>query len=183
MVATLNVWYRECYSTIVQKLVSLGKRNLCVLPIAPADIAPRGDLLSSKSSSSSASSPSWRRSSLWHSIRPNVSPTPRTHDVSPISRASSRPCSSTSSTTGGPCPPVLMRRSGSSGPHRTGVPCVTARAALPATPVSKYLKSMPYDPKNGAAERTHYTIQVDSNNIVTVIACDSTDTTISSVSR
>lgn len=65
-----------------------------------------------------------------------------------------------------------------------GACCASGDTCLDiSSDLSKYLKSMPYDPKNGAVERTHYTIQVDSNNIVTVIACDSTDTTISSVSR
>ncbi len=49
--------------------------------------------------------------------------------------------------------------------------------------LAKYLKAMPYDPVTGAAEATHYSIQTDANNIVTVTACDSTDATISSVSR
>ncbi len=46
-----------------------------------------------------------------------------------------------------------------------------------------YLKSIPFDPANGSNGTTHYSIQADSNNIVTVIACDSDDATISSVSR
>jgi type IV pilus assembly protein PilA len=50
-------------------------------------------------------------------------------------------------------------------------------------PLVKYLKTLPYDPANGSSERTHYSIQVDSNNIVTVRSCDSTDETISSVSQ
>lgn len=49
--------------------------------------------------------------------------------------------------------------------------------------LAKYLKTLPYDPANGSAERTHYSIQIDSNNIVTVRSCDSTDETISSVSQ
>lgn len=49
--------------------------------------------------------------------------------------------------------------------------------------LARYLKSIPYDPGDGSAARTRYSIRVDENNIVTVTACDSTDTTISSVSR
>mgnify|MGYP001088462318 CR=1 FL=1 len=49
--------------------------------------------------------------------------------------------------------------------------------------LAPYLKSMPYDPENGSEATTHYSIQLDAGNIVTVIACDSTDTTIASVSR
>lgn len=46
-----------------------------------------------------------------------------------------------------------------------------------------YLKSLPFDPNVTSESTTHYSIQVDSNNIVTVTACDSTDTTIAEVSR
>lgn len=49
--------------------------------------------------------------------------------------------------------------------------------------LDKYLKSLPYDPENGSAELTRYSIVADSNNIVTVRACDSTDETIDEVSR
>lgn len=49
--------------------------------------------------------------------------------------------------------------------------------------LERYLKDIPYDPENGSSERTRYTIATDSNNIVTVKACDSGDTTIDEVSR
>ena len=49
--------------------------------------------------------------------------------------------------------------------------------------LAHYLKSIPFDPANGSNGTTHYSIQADSNNIVTVIACHSDDATISSVSR
>lgn len=52
-----------------------------------------------------------------------------------------------------------------------------------STTLAAYLKDIPYDPENGSAARTHYTAVVDSNNIVTIRACDSTDTTIDDVSR
>lgn len=50
-------------------------------------------------------------------------------------------------------------------------------------PLSRYLKALPYDPQLGSTETTHYSIVADANNIVTVTACNSTDPTISSVSR
>jgi len=49
--------------------------------------------------------------------------------------------------------------------------------------LAKYLKSMPSDPANGSASLTHYAIVADANNLITVKACDSTDPTISAVSR
>lgn len=49
--------------------------------------------------------------------------------------------------------------------------------------LSKYLKSIPVDPADGTDGATHYSIQADSNGIVTVRTCDSTDPTIASVSR
>lgn len=52
-----------------------------------------------------------------------------------------------------------------------------------STDLAKYLKSLPYDPQNGSAATTRYSIVADANNIVTVRACDSTDTTIDEVSR
>jgi prepilin-type N-terminal cleavage/methylation domain-containing protein len=52
-----------------------------------------------------------------------------------------------------------------------------------STILAPYLKEMPVDPQNGDVDYTHYSVQVNSNNIVTVRACDSTDASISSVSR
>lgn len=49
--------------------------------------------------------------------------------------------------------------------------------------LERYLKDIPTDPESGSAGRTHYSIQRNSNNIVTVRSCDSTDTTIDEVSR
>lgn len=49
--------------------------------------------------------------------------------------------------------------------------------------LAKYLKTLPYDPGAGSSSTTHYSIGANANNIVTVIACDSTDSTIASVSR
>ncbi len=56
--------------------------------------------------------------------------------------------------------------------------CVDLSASL-----AKYLKSIPNDPANGSAELTHYAVVADANNLITVKACDSTDATISAVSR
>lgn len=52
-----------------------------------------------------------------------------------------------------------------------------------SSPLARYLKTVPYDSENGSEAHTRYSVQVDANNIVTVRACDSNDTTISSVSR
>ena len=49
--------------------------------------------------------------------------------------------------------------------------------------LSRYLKSLPFDPQGGSAGATHYSIEVNANNIVTVRSCDSTDATIAEVSR
>lgn len=43
----------------------------------------------------------------------------------------------------------------------------------------RYLKAMPFDPQDGTAEITHYSILRDSNGIVTVRACNAEETTIS----
>lgn len=52
-----------------------------------------------------------------------------------------------------------------------------------STTLARYLKEMPFDPQNGSAETTRYSITIDSNNIVTIKACDSTNGTIASVSH
>jgi prepilin-type N-terminal cleavage/methylation domain-containing protein len=51
------------------------------------------------------------------------------------------------------------------------------------TGLGHYLKTIPVDPQNGDADYTHYSVEVDANGIVTVRACDSTDESISAVSR
>lgn len=51
------------------------------------------------------------------------------------------------------------------------------------TTLERYLKDIPFDPENGSSSLTHYSIQLNSNNIVIVRACDSTDDTIAEVSR
>jgi prepilin-type N-terminal cleavage/methylation domain-containing protein len=48
-----------------------------------------------------------------------------------------------------------------------------------ATPLAKYLKSIPYDPSVGSSATTDYSVVVDSNGIVTVKACGAENTTIS----
>lgn len=49
--------------------------------------------------------------------------------------------------------------------------------------LERYLKNVPFDPESGSAARTHYSVQLDDNNIVTVRSCDSTNSSIESVSR
>lgn len=42
-----------------------------------------------------------------------------------------------------------------------------------STPLAPYLKSIPVDPLlAGTSTETHYSVEVDTNNIVTVTACD-----------
>lgn len=54
----------------------------------------------------------------------------------------------------------------------TGGCSVIAAAGLDlSTPLAKYLKSIPTDPKTGTAALTLYAVNVDANNIVTVKAC------------
>jgi len=40
-----------------------------------------------------------------------------------------------------------------------------------STPLVKYLKTIPTDPKNGSAAATQYTVVVDANGIVSIKAC------------
>lgn len=47
----------------------------------------------------------------------------------------------------------------------------------------RYLKTIPFDPANGSETHTHYSIQTDSNNIITIRACDAEDQSIASISR
>lgn len=51
--------------------------------------------------------------------------------------------------------------------------CASASAACVnlATPLAKYLKSLPLDPDGGSAATTKYSVTVDTNNLVTVKAC------------
>lgn len=51
------------------------------------------------------------------------------------------------------------------------------------TPLAKYLKSMPADPKDGVTATTAYKVEVDANNIVTVSACGAENGETISVSR
>jgi prepilin-type N-terminal cleavage/methylation domain-containing protein len=52
-----------------------------------------------------------------------------------------------------------------------------------SSPLARYLKDIPYDPSNGSVDRSHYSISLNANNIVTVTACDSDDASIAEVSR
>lgn len=50
--------------------------------------------------------------------------------------------------------------------------------------LAKYLKTIPVDPAGGGTqERTHYAIQIDSNNLITVTACEAEALSDPSVSR
>lgn len=49
--------------------------------------------------------------------------------------------------------------------------------------LARYLKDIPYDPSSGSTSRSHYSISLNANNIVTVTACDSDDESIAEVSR
>lgn len=74
-------------------------------------------------------------------------------------------------------------------PVSTGGCAVAASTACVnlATPLVKYLKSMPISPDSGAtvytAVSTGYSVTVDANNIVTIKACGTEGTTNISVSR
>jgi len=52
-----------------------------------------------------------------------------------------------------------------------------------STPLAKYLKSIPQDPTNGTAADTGYTVEVDTNNIVTVAAPNAENGATIQVSR
>ena len=55
-----------------------------------------------------------------------------------------------------------------------GDACGAVAACLDmSTPLAAYLKSIPVDPSlAGTSTETHYSVEVDANNIVTVTACD-----------
>ncbi|QQR78607.1 MAG: type II secretion system protein [Candidatus Moraniibacteriota bacterium] len=52
-----------------------------------------------------------------------------------------------------------------------------------STSLERYLKDIPFDPSAGELARSHYSISLNPNNIVTVTACDSDDASIAAVSR
>lgn len=52
-----------------------------------------------------------------------------------------------------------------------------------STPLAKYLKSIPIDPKDGTASTSAYKVEVDANNIVTITACSAENAETISVSR
>ncbi|HLD96431.1 MAG TPA: prepilin-type N-terminal cleavage/methylation domain-containing protein [Patescibacteria group bacterium] len=64
-----------------------------------------------------------------------------------------------------------------------GTACGTVAAGVDlATPLAKYLASVPDDPQ-GSAAKTGYSVLVDANSIVTVRACDSESGVTIQVSR
>ena len=66
----------------------------------------------------------------------------------------------------------------------TGGCTVTAVACLDlTTPMTKYLKSIPTDPKTNLPATTGYSVMQDSNGIVTVRACGTEGTSNISASR
>ena len=54
---------------------------------------------------------------------------------------------------------------------------------LQDTLMAKYLKAVPFDPQNGSAANTYYTIFRNSNGIITVRACNGEGATEISISR
>ncbi|MEI6690577.1 MAG: type II secretion system protein [bacterium] len=53
-----------------------------------------------------------------------------------------------------------------------------------ATPLVKYLKSLPIDPQQASGTTTYgYSVAVDSNNIVTVTSCSAENSIVVSMSR
>lgn len=64
-----------------------------------------------------------------------------------------------------------------------GAACGTAAAAVNlATPLVKYLVSIPVDPQ-GSAAKTGYSVVVNANSIVTVRACSAENAAVIQVSR
>ena len=63
--------------------------------------------------------------------------------------------------------------------------CTGAAAACVnlATPLAKYLKSMPIDSQTGVASTSAYSITVDANNIVTVKSCSAENSAVIEMSR
>jgi len=52
-----------------------------------------------------------------------------------------------------------------------------------ATPLNKYLKNMPQDPSGGSAANTGYSVEVDSNNIITISSSNAENGETIEVSR
>lgn len=52
-----------------------------------------------------------------------------------------------------------------------------------ASPLAPYLKTLPTDPEGGTSTNTSYSIEVDSNNIVTVFATNAENSETIQVSR
>lgn len=65
-----------------------------------------------------------------------------------------------------------------------GCSVVSGTACLDlTTPLAKYIKSIPKDPKDGTATTTKYAVVVDSNGIITVKACGTEGASPIAVSR
>lgn len=63
-----------------------------------------------------------------------------------------------------------------------GCAVINAACLDMSTPLAAYLASIPYDPANGTAATTHYSVVVNADGIVTVRACNAATPPIS-VSR
>lgn len=63
--------------------------------------------------------------------------------------------------------------------------CTGAAAACVnlATPLAKYLKSIPTDPRGGTAATTKYSVVIDANNMITVKACNAEGAAVIEASR
>lgn len=67
--------------------------------------------------------------------------------------------------------------------YNGGCNVATGQCLNLSSDLSRYLKTIPYDPQTGAEEKTHYAIARDSNGIVTVRSCDAEGDADVSVSR
>jgi hypothetical protein len=80
--------------------------------------------------------------------------------------------------------PTQLQLGTTGGAALTGNCKVAANAKVDlANPLIKYLKTIPTDPKGGTISATGYAIQVDANNLVTVIACNTEGKKVISASR
>lgn len=65
-----------------------------------------------------------------------------------------------------------------------GTVCTSAAACLDlSTTLAAYLKTIPIDPQDGTEATTYYSVVVDSNNIVTIKACNAEQAETIQVSR
>lgn len=74
---------------------------------------------------------------------------------------------------------------GGGGTNTTPTSTATVDACLDLTPVlvSKYITSMPFDPKVGSVEKTYYAIKKTTGNRINVVACSPENSEIINVTR